>query len=86
MTVRDLMTELAKHDPDALVVMFKDGEGNNVSPLYEATAGHYVPDTAWTGDIVFLTLTDELRELGYAEKDAYDGEDAQPAVCLWPVN
>lgn len=85
MTVRELIAELSKLPPDALVVCQKDPEGNGYSPLYSISElGGYVPDTTWSGDRYELALTPELKRMGYTEEDVR--ADAQPAVFLCPVN
>ena len=86
MTVRELIAALQACDPDYLVVMSRDSEGNGFSPVAE-TAGEnnsYIPDTEWSGEIRIHHLTDELREHGYTDEDV-DAE-GQRAVVLWPTN
>ena len=88
MTVRELIAALQACDPDYLVVMSCDGEGNGVSPLSE-TAGEnnvYVPDSTWSGEVRIHHLTDELREQGYGTEDVSDDPLGQRAVVLWPTN
>lgn len=73
--VRDLIAALGKLNPDALVVLAKDAEGNGFSPLCSAsvdtaiTEGHYDAHSAWAGDF-------------YID----DGEPGVPAVAFWPEN
>jgi len=72
MKVKELIEELGKYDPDMLLVMSKDAEGNRYSPLSGLFDGHYVPSNTWSGDIL-----DEEDEIS---------EDAVPALVLCPVN
>lgn len=94
-TVAQLREALAACDPDAYVVLAKDEEGNDFSPLAIASEpghapwvepGWYVPATTWHG---------EFHADPGAADDPDDDEDAYAAgsgagelraVCLWPVN
>ena len=83
MKVKDLIKLLQKEDQDRIVIMSKDGEGNNYSPLDEISTCSYRAETTWWGEVGLEELTDESIEQGYAEEDVVDGEKA---LCLWPVN
>ncbi len=58
MTVRELVGRLSELDPDALVVLSCDAEGNRDSPLRGVFAGTYVAETAVAG--TFLHPEDVL--------------------------
>ena len=75
MTVKELIETLKDLPQDLQVVMSKDGEGNNYSPLDSHSVGRYMPDSTWSGD--YLSIED-------AEEGGFD--NAEPVVCLWPVN
>lgn len=49
MNVSELRAALARYPDDLLVVMSKDSEGNDFSPLYEATSGVYRAESTWGG-------------------------------------
>ena len=58
MTVRELIAHLSRcANPDALVVLQKDGEGNGYSPMrgddgYDpAHVEQYVAETTWYGEV-----------------------------------
>ena len=73
--VGDLRRHLEGLSDDVLVVMSKDAEGNNYSPLAEAEAEWtYFPDTTWSG---------EIHEI---HKDDIRFDDGVPCIVLWPVN
>lgn len=72
MKVKKLIAILSKLDPEFDVVMSKDGEGNNFSPLSDTGTALYKPDTTWSGEII---TTDEL-----------EGDEELNAVVLWPTN
>lgn len=70
MTVRELMTALASHPPDALVVMSRDSEGNWYSPLANVDPVHYTAETTWSGEV---------------DHPSDPHPDGPNAVALWPV-
>ena len=89
MLVKDLIAQLQECDPDAIVVMSSDGEGNNKSPLADIDDSCvYIPDSTWSGDTKLAELTPELEAAGYGEEDCVhpDEDNAQPCVILWPTN
>lgn len=73
MTLDELRAQLAALDlpGDTLVVLAKDGEGNDFSPLDEVDAARYRADSTWSGE-------------RHSTED--EDPDAIPAVFLWPVN
>lgn len=70
MTVKELREFLAEFPDNALVVMAKDAEGNDYSPLSEAYQGRYVAKNGWSGEFT-------------SEEEATEGETA---LVLWPTN
>lgn len=50
MLVRDLMELLKDANPDAKVIISKDTEGNNYSPLGDVEKGHYISEAEHFGD------------------------------------
>jgi len=50
MTVKELIEQLKKEDPDRLVIMAKDPEGNGYSPLSDFWSGAYRAET--TEDVI----------------------------------
>ena len=50
MKVKELIEHLEKCDPEAMVVMSKDSEGNGFSPLYENSTGRYEAESTWSGE------------------------------------
>lgn len=85
MKVKELLKELEGLPDDMEVVMSRDGEGNSYSPLAQVDSENvaYMADCTYSGEVGLLELTDEAREMGYAEDDVIAGE---PAVVLWPTN
>jgi hypothetical protein len=49
MTVQGLIDLLRHHDPGALVVVAKDAEGNEFSPLDCLSKGGYAARAKWSG-------------------------------------
>ena len=73
MTIKALIAELKKHDPNRVVVMSSDGEGNNYSPLSSIHPVFYLPDTTWSGEI----YNDDETEMPPGTK---------AALVLYPTN
>ena len=71
MTVKELIVQLERRKPDAQVVLARDAEGNDFSPLDSWEAGWYTAETTYSGDF-------EYRD--------HEGPREYNAVCLWPVN
>ncbi len=85
MTVAELIKALESESPNRLVILAKDGGGNDHSPLSSGFyTGAYLADTTWRGEVGIEELTDELRQAGFCEEDViYDGV---PALILSPIN
>lgn len=76
LTVRELIETLQTLDQDQLVVLSKDAEGNNFSPLEDYSTGRYEATSTWSGEV-------------YSQEDIEEGfgDDGLPTVVvLWPVN
>jgi len=82
MKVKELIEGLMDMDQEMLVIMAKDGEGNNFSPLADIDGGNNTY-SARAGDIGLTKLTDYLCDKGFSEEDVFEGVKA---VVLWPVN
>jgi len=76
MKVKELKALLEEEDPERVVVLSQDAEGNGFSLL--SAVEHYAFDGE---DIGLEVLTPELMEQGYSEEDVMK---AQPALVLWP--
>lgn len=88
MTVKELIELLKECDPDRLVILQKDSEGNGYSPLSGGERAAYIADSTWSGEVRYEPdqLTDEMRQRGYTEEDCAEEGNYTPAVVLWPVN
>lgn len=89
MTVKDLREALKSIPANTLVVMSKDSEGNNHSPLSAVEQRMYRAETTWSGDVKMPIeeLTDEARDVGFSYEDVGTEDDGfVPAVVLCPVN
>ena len=84
MKVKNLIEQLQHEDPEALVVMAKDSEGNGYSPLSDYWVGAYRPESTYSGEVGYSELTSELKEAGYGEDDIIT--DGEKAVILCPTN
>lgn len=82
MTVKELIKELEQCNPDDLVVMSTDEEGNGFDTLVDVESNNvYVPKDR---EIHIKKLTKALRSQGYTKEDLYEGDDAVDCVVLWP--
>lgn len=84
MTVKELIEQLQKiENKDRIVIMSKDAEGNDYSPLYDLSEKSYKAETTWYGEVSPEFLTDEMKDEGWTDEDIKGGE---PALVLGPVN
>jgi hypothetical protein len=77
MNVGDLRKLLADHPDDTLVVLSKDAEGNNFSPLRrldDPDEHRYFPSTKYSGDIMRTDMAERR------------GDPGEMVVVLWPTN
>ncbi len=85
LTVGSLINILEKFDPERVVIIAKDAEGNDFSPLSEITMAAYLPQTTHWGTIGLEELTGDLEDLGYSEDDVVQ-KGGIPCIILEPVN
>lgn len=83
MTVSELIETLQQFDPDNIVILQKDPEGNGYSPLESAWEGIYVGTDH--GEAYARKLSPQDIEEGYTEEDLYHGNQGQNAVILYPL-
>lgn len=91
MNVKELKELLSTLDDDAFVIMSKDAEGNNYSPLDDYSNQYrYNADSTWSGE-----LTSETECAVYRAEEGLKGPcdhtdcrygEGVKAVVLWPVN
>ena len=70
MTVKELIEELQEYDPDTVVVLSRDPEGNGYSPSQSLAAGLYSDGEYYAN----------LKEYGFKH------EEPQACVSIWPRN
>ena len=79
MKVKALIAKLQKMDPERIVVMARDEEGNgSFMPLQTVEAGSFNRNR---GEYGLEALTPKAEAQGYGEDDVVAGK---PCVCLWP--
>lgn len=85
MKIKELK-ELIENLPDDMeVILSKDSEGNNYSPLSDGDPNMvYIPETTWFGDVY---------DMGWSAEDACMSDDEwerlnklDKSLVLWPVN
>jgi hypothetical protein len=72
-TVGELLELLSGYPEDARIILSKDIEGNDYSPLAQVEEGIYEPYSTWSGEFYGLDDTD-------------DTESGERVVALWPIN
>lgn len=82
-TVGQLSKLLEREDPNRIVILQKDSEGNGHSPLSSLWTGAYRAQTTWSGEVGLEELTPDDIEQGFSEDDVIKGK---PALILCPVN
>lgn len=77
MKVRELIALLQQEDPERLVVLAVDEEGNGFSLVHQVSPAMYSE-----GETGLEALTPELEDQGYSDEDVM--KDGEKAVVLWP--
>lgn len=83
MTVAELIEFLSGLDPNRVVIVSKDAEGNHYSPLSGCYTAAYRPDSTWSGEVGLEELTEDDKKYGYTEEDVIS--DGQPCVVITPL-
>jgi len=78
MTVKELIKKLQEYDPDRIVVLSSDSEGNHYDTAYSIGTGSFNEEDNQFG---LEELTEEDKKAGYCEEDVIEGV---PALCIWP--
>jgi hypothetical protein len=78
MTVSQLMDVLENCNPDAVVIMVGDEEGNYYCRVSDVDENLYINED---GEVGFNCITQELRDNGYSDEDLVVGEEC---VALTP--
>lgn len=79
MKIKELIQELSTLDPELLVVMSIDEEGNGFKTLREIATGDVFDEEE--KEIHIKQLTPQLIKWGYSEEDVGEGTDC---IVLWP--
>lgn len=83
MKVKELVKRLQKCNPDDIVVLSRDAEGNGYFEARVIDEVVFAPEDA---EIYEHELTEELQVRGFTQEDVRqaNGETYKNAVCLWP--
>lgn len=86
MKVKDLIKLLESQDQDRIVIVAKDSEGNDYSPLSCVETTAYLAETTYSGQVglELKDLTPEMIKEGFSEEDVLS--DGVPALVLVPIN
>ncbi len=80
LTVKELIAQLTELDPDAVVIMQRDPEGNGYAPCSGAE-GNGAWDTR-EREFGYASITESMMQSGFTDEDIVRGI---PAVVIWPV-
>jgi hypothetical protein len=80
MKVKELINELSKLDPNWVVVLSADEEGNSYSELDGLDTNAIFANR----QVYIRELTGNLEEAGYGVDDQYHGKNGKNAVVLYP--
>lgn len=85
MKVRDLLESIKDLDPDMEVIIQKDAEGNDYSPLSGVDSDCiYVPDCNWSGQVYDVNWSADDADM---EEDEWEEIKLMPlALVLAPIN
>lgn len=85
MKVKELIEQLNSMDPEAEIILQKDGEGSGYSPLSGADHNAvYIPGCTWAGDVYSTEWTADVAGKTDGEWEVIK---AMPkCVVLFPVN
>jgi hypothetical protein len=85
MKVKDLIMELQALNPDSEVILQKDAEGNDYSPLEGVDSeAVYIPKNTYSGVVYSLHWTAEESDM---DKKTWESiKKKQSCVVLFPIN
>jgi hypothetical protein len=99
MKVRELIEELSQLDPEMLVVLSSDGEGNSYSPVSGMSGDGlmYEAESTWSGEVhdpeewaQENAFAEEYDDGEGGERDEEDDVDyacpGVPCVVIYPIN
>lgn len=74
MTIKELLLAIKGLPEDMQIILAKDAEGNDYTPLADIAIGVYETTTTWNGEFL------------YSDEDQEIPEDECNALCLEPTN
>lgn len=81
MTVKELIKQLQKEDPERVIVLQRDPEGNGYSPMKDFWTGAYVEKYGEVG-LEPQDLDEEAKKKGYTKDDVK--ENGKKALIIYP--
>lgn len=78
-TVKRLIEMLEEEDPNKVIIMSSDPEGNSFAPFHEFSHQSYDEDNSEVG---LEKLTPSLAQMGYTKEDVK--ENGLPCLVFWP--
>jgi len=86
MTVAEFIIELQKLDQNKIIIVQKDAEGNDYSPLEGCDEDNiYKANSTWSSDVFSIEWSAEEACMEEEEWEEFKNE-MPGCVVLWPVN
>lgn len=70
---------------DTKIIIAKDSEGNDYSPMCNFNRGYYYPNSSWSGSVYFASHKAEDYDMTEAEWKDIQAE-SNSCIILWPTN
>lgn len=88
MTKRELINtlEALPVSDETQMIIQKDAEGNDYSPLVGAEVAIYVASKTWCGEVYNPSWTAEYASMDEEEWDDLKNNKDKRCVVLWPIN
>lgn len=89
-TVKELREMLKNEDENAIIVLSRDSEGNDFSPLCESYGyDNYLPEEDCNNGVIYpIELSDNLIANGWTEEDLGEPEERDRmirCITLYPL-
>ena len=87
MKIKELIKLLQKENPESLVILQKDSEGNGYSPLYGINGdGIYIKENSYSGIVYDSRWNEEEADMEKDEWEKLKDDKNNHCVVLFPAN
>ena len=85
MNIGELKELIKDMDNNIEIIISKDVEGNNYSPLSDYSEGIYLSSPTWYGKFYHVDELNDPDEYNLEEVENIKSEGSE-CICLWPIN